>query len=60
MPSDKPKNVRIVPIGCAKSEVACEEIAGGLPEIGNSVDWFSDAEITVINKRGFLESGRRA
>ena len=28
MPSDKPQNVRIVTLGCAKNEVDSEEIAG--------------------------------
>ncbi|MEX2243068.1 MAG: 30S ribosomal protein S12 methylthiotransferase RimO [Fimbriimonadaceae bacterium] len=59
MPADKPKNVRIVTLGCAKNEVDSEEIAGVLRSEGWSVDGSEDAELTVINTCGFLESAKR-
>jgi ribosomal protein S12 methylthiotransferase len=54
-----PKNVRIVTLGCAKNEVDSEEIAGVLSEQGWSVDGSQDAELTIINTCGFLESAKR-
>ena len=59
MPADKPKNVRIVTLGCAKNEVDSEETAGVLREAGWEVDGSSEAELTVINTCGFLESAKR-
>ena len=59
MADGKPKNVRIVTLGCAKNEVDSEEIAGVLRSEGWSVDGSEDAELTVINTCGFLESAKR-
>ncbi|HXH61882.1 MAG TPA: 30S ribosomal protein S12 methylthiotransferase RimO [Fimbriimonadaceae bacterium] len=59
MPNDRPKNVRIVTLGCAKNEVDSEEIAGVLRGQGYSVDGTDEAQITVINTCGFLESAKR-
>jgi ribosomal protein S12 methylthiotransferase len=55
----RPPNVRIVTLGCAKNEVDSEEIAGVLRASGWSVDGREDAELTVINTCGFLESAKR-
>ena len=59
MPQDEPKKVRIVTLGCAKNEVDSEEIAGVLAGQGWSVDGSQDAELTIINTCGFLESAKR-
>lgn len=59
MPQDQRKKVRIVTLGCAKNEVDSEEIAGVLAEQGWSVDGSLDAELTIINTCGFLESAKR-
>jgi ribosomal protein S12 methylthiotransferase len=59
MAESKPRNVRIVTLGCAKNEVDSEEIAGVLRSEGWSVDGSEDAELTVINTCGFLESAKR-
>jgi ribosomal protein S12 methylthiotransferase len=53
------KNVRIVTLGCAKNEVDSEEIAGVLRGAGLSVDGSAEAEVTVINTCGFLESAKQ-
>jgi ribosomal protein S12 methylthiotransferase len=59
MSPHKPKNVRIVTLGCAKNEVDSEEIAGVLAQDGWSVDGSRNAELTIINTCGFLESAKR-
>jgi len=52
-------NVKIVTLGCAKNDVDSEEIAGVLAEAGYDVDGSVDAEITIINTCGFLESAKQ-
>ncbi len=59
MAGDRPKNVRIVTLGCAKNEVDSEEIAGVLAGAGWTVAGSCEAEVTVINTCGFLESAKR-
>src|SRR5690349_4593145 len=53
------KNVRIVTLGCSKNEVDSEEIAGVLSQQGWSIDGSQDADLTIINTCGFLESAKR-
>lgn len=52
-------NVRIITLGCAKNEVDSEEIAGVLARSGHSVDATQNADVTIINTCGFLDSARR-
>jgi ribosomal protein S12 methylthiotransferase len=56
---ETPANVRIITLGCAKNEVDSEEIAGVLRERGMSVDGSANAQVTIINTCGFLESAKR-
>lgn len=53
------RSVRIITLGCAKNEVDSEEIAGVLRQGGWQVDGSDDAELTIINTCGFLDSARR-
>ncbi len=55
------KRVRVITLGCAKNEVDSEEIAGVLARAGHQVDAEAaqDAELTIINTCGFLESAKR-
>lgn len=57
--TEKPTNVRIVTLGCAKNEVDSEDIAGVLRGSGYIVDGSQDAEVTVINTCGFLEAAKQ-
>ncbi|MGE3126319.1 MAG: 30S ribosomal protein S12 methylthiotransferase RimO [Fimbriimonadaceae bacterium] len=52
----RPRNIRIVTLGCAKNEVDSEEIAGVLAEAGHRVDASQSADVTVVNTCGFIES----
>lgn len=56
---EKPVNVRIVTLGCAKNDVDSEEIAGVLKQAGYGVDGSQTADLTVINTCGFLESAKQ-
>lgn len=52
-------NVRIITLGCAKNEVDSEEIAGVLRNAGHAVDGSKEADVTIINTCGFLDSAKR-
>lgn len=57
---EKPTNVRIITLGCAKNEVDSEEIAGVLRSSGFHVDGRANQEsVTIINTCGFLESAKK-
>ncbi|MBL8086703.1 MAG: 30S ribosomal protein S12 methylthiotransferase RimO [Chthonomonas sp.] len=57
---EKPKNARIITLGCAKNEVDSEEIAGVLRQSGMGVDGSAaNPEVTIINTCGFLESSKQ-
>lgn len=57
--SETPGNVRIITLGCAKNEVDSEEIAGVLRAQGHTIDGREDAQVTIINTCGFLESAKQ-
>lgn len=57
---ETPQRVRIVTLGCAKNEVDSEEIAGVLRAQGHTiVGEDGEADITVVNTCGFIESARQ-
>ncbi len=53
------KKVRIITLGCAKNEVDSEEIAGVLTGQGWQSTGEADAELTIINTCGFLDSAKQ-
>ncbi|MCE9560381.1 MAG: 30S ribosomal protein S12 methylthiotransferase RimO [Armatimonadetes bacterium] len=56
----KPQNIRIVTLGCAKNEVDSEEIAGVLRNQGFDLDGSAKtSDVTIINTCGFLEASKQ-
>ncbi|MBX3096021.1 MAG: 30S ribosomal protein S12 methylthiotransferase RimO [Fimbriimonadaceae bacterium] len=58
-PHSVSQRVRIITLGCAKNEVDSEEIAGVLRGEGHVVGANEDADVTIINTCGFLESAKQ-
>jgi len=58
-PPSRPERVRIITLGCAKNEVDSEEIAGVLRGQGHEISGDENADVTIINTCGFLESAKQ-